>query len=109
MQKPWGSYETLASGKTWWLKTLTVEPHQSLSLQTHRLRDEHWIILSGLASVTIGMKMEVYGRGEHVFVPSGTSHRLINIGSEPLVVAEIALGSCNEDDIVRLEDQYGRS
>ena len=91
------------------VKRLTIEPGHALSLQRHRQRDEHWIVVRGRGAVDLeGSRREV-GANDHVYVPVGTSHRIENPGSEPLVLVEVQVGAyLAEDDIERLEDRYGR-
>ena len=91
-----------------WVKTLTVYPKQSLSLQTHQGRSEHWVVVRGEAFISLDGGTKVLGRGDHVYIPANSPHRLINHGDEVLEVIEVAIGECDENDIVRLEDQYGR-
>ena len=86
-----------------------VNPGQALSLQSHRHRSEHWIVVQGTAKATINNKVELVEEGSSTFVPLGAKHRLENPGSAPMVLIEIQIGNyLYEDDIVRYEDVYDR-
>ena len=107
--RPWGSYESLVVGEQFQVKRLTVNPGQTLSLQLHHQRAEHWVIVSGEAHVTRGDEHLVLGPDESTYIPIGMKHRLANLGDEPLEVIEVQSGSyLGEDDIVRFDDVYGR-
>ncbi|MDI2090737.1 mannose-1-phosphate guanylyltransferase/mannose-6-phosphate isomerase [Commensalibacter oyaizuii] len=107
--RPWGYYETLASGHRFQVKQLVVSVGAQLSLQKHYHRSEHWVVVSGVAEVTRGDEVILVQENESVYLPLGTLHRLKNPGCIPLVVIEIQSGSyLAEDDIVRLEDTYNR-
>ena len=91
------------------IKRLRVHPGQQISLQKHLQRAEHWVIVRGLAQVTIGQTVQTLGVGAHVEIALGQVHRLGNTTDEPLDVVEVQWGNyLGEDDIVRLEDTYGR-
>ena len=91
------------------VKRIIVTPGDETSLQLHYHRSEHWIIVSGTAEVTIGETVRVYTENESVYIPLGTKHRIKNPGTIPLVFIEVQSGPyLGEDDIVRLEDDYGR-
>jgi mannose-1-phosphate guanylyltransferase/mannose-6-phosphate isomerase len=110
VQRPWGSYEVLARGKDHQMKRLVVEPGGRLSLQRHRYRAEHWIVVGGVARVTCDDAHLQLDAGESTFIPCGAVHRLENPGPEPLVVLEVQMGCyLGEDDIERLDDDYGRA
>ena len=86
-----------------------MAPGASISLQKHVHRSEHWIVVSGTATVTLGDTISVLEKNESIFVPAGSVHRLANSGETPLEVIEVQVGTyLGEDDIVRLDDQYGR-
>ncbi len=85
-----------------------MEPKQSLSLQTHHGRSEHWVVVKGVAFVMLDGKTKTLEVGDCLYIPKDKPHRLINLGDEDLEVVEVALGVCDENDIVRLDDQYGR-
>lgn len=107
--RPWGSYELLASGTRFQVKRITVNPGAQLSLQLHYHRAEHWVVVSGTAEITNGNDVKLYTENQSTYIPLGTVHRLKNPGKIPLVIIEIQSGSyLGEDDIIRLEDAYGR-
>jgi len=107
--RPWGSYESLVVGEQFQVKRLTVNPGQTLSLQLHHQRAEHWVIVSGEAHVTRGDEHLVLGPDQSTYIPIGMKHRLANLSEEPLEVIEVQSGSyLGEDDIVRFDDVYGR-
>jgi len=107
--RPWGSYEGVARGPQFQVKHIVVDPGQSLSLQMHHHRSEHWVVVSGTAEVTVGDRVSILGENESAYIPTGTTHRLVNPGDVPLELVEVQCGSyLGEDDIVRLEDVYGR-
>lgn len=108
--RPWGSFEILTSGPGFQTKRLTVKTESRLSLQWHRHRDETWVVARGTAKVTVGEEEHTLGRGQSMFVARNVHHRIENISSvEPLEIIEIQTGDyLGEDDIVRVEDDYGR-
>ncbi len=107
--RPWGSWEVLDAGLDYKVKRISVRPHSRLSLQTHAHRSEHWMVVSGVATCTIGDRKIVLRPGERVHVPLGERHRIGNDQADALTVIEVQFGSyLGEDDIVRLEDDYGR-
>lgn len=107
--RPWGWYETLANGERFHVKRIVVRPGGILSLQSHRHRAEHWIVVAGEARVTLGETVKHVAANESVYIPLGEKHRLENPGTEPLVLIEVQTGSYfGEDDIVRYEDVYAR-
>jgi mannose-1-phosphate guanylyltransferase / mannose-6-phosphate isomerase len=107
--RPWGFYESLDSGDRHQVKHLMVYPGAALSLQMHRHRAEHWVVVKGCAEVTIGDTVKNLQENESTYIPIGTRHRLANPGSEPLSIIEVQSGSyLGEDDIVRYDDVYGR-
>ena len=107
--RPWGSFERLDSAPGYQVKRLKVSAHSALSLQSHKMRSEHWIVVSGVATVTLEDR-ELELRENHSFyIEAGQRHRLTNNTDEELVVIEVQLGSyLGEDDIVRYEDVYNR-
>ncbi len=108
--RPWGRYTVLGEGPGYKLKKIVVTPGQSLSLQLHHHRSEHWIVIGGTAKVTIGEQEQIVQENESVFVPVATKHRLNNPGKIPLEIIEVQNGKyLGEDDIVRFDDIYGRS
>lgn len=107
--RPWGSYSILEEGERYKIKRIVVKPQQRLSLQKHYHRSEHWIVVKGTAQVTIGTVEKCIHENESIYVPKGEVHRLENPGKVPLELIEVQIGEyVGEDDIVRLEDIYGR-
>ena len=107
--RPWGSYEGIDLGERFQVKRITVDPGGKLSLQMHHHRAEHWVVVSGTASVTCGEKVTLLTENESTYIPIGMTHRLENPGKLPLHLIEVQSGSyLGEDDIVRLEDVYKR-
>ena len=110
MYRPWGHYEGLIMGERFQVKKISVRPGQKLSLQKHFHRAEHWVVVSGTAIVTRDQEEILLRENESVYLPLGCVHRLVNPGKIPLTLIEVQAGSyLGEDDIVRLEDTYGRS
>ena len=108
--RPWGHFETVDAGRRYQVKQIVVRPGGRLSLQLHRHRSEHWVVVSGTAHVVCGDTERYVCENESVYIPPGSPHRLENPGKIPLTVVEVQCGSyLGEDDIVRLEDVYGRS
>ncbi len=108
--RPWGSYTVLENGQFYKIKRITVLPGKKLSCQLHYHRSEHWVVVRGTAKVAIEGKETFVRSGESTFVPSGFKHRLENPGKVPLEVIEVQLGEyLAEDDIVRFDDDFGRS
>lgn len=109
MYRPWGSYTVLLEGPTYKIKKIVVKQGGSLSLQLHYHRSEHWIVTRGTAEVTLGDSIHLVHKGESIFIPQTTKHRLTNPGKMPLEIIEVQNGDyLGEDDIVRFEDNYGR-
>ena len=107
--RPWGSYDSIDSGPGFQVKRIVVNPGAKLSLQKHAKRAEHWIVVTGTATVTCDEKVFPLHANESTFIPLGSKHRLENPGTEPLHLIEVQSGSyLGEDDIVRFEDSYGR-
>lgn len=107
--RPWGHYEDLVERGDHKIKEILVKPGERLSLQKHLHRAEHWVIVSGEAVVTVGSKETRLKPGQSVDVPKGSVHRISNPGKIPLLLVEIQMGDYfGEDDIIRLEDDYGR-
>jgi mannose-1-phosphate guanylyltransferase/mannose-6-phosphate isomerase len=108
--RPWGDYRVVDHGDRFQVKRITVMPGEKLSLQRHRHRAEHWIVVSGTADVTLHSDTLRVFENEAVFVPVGAAHRIANDGHVPLVIVEVQVGGyVGEDDIERLDDAYGRS
>lgn len=107
--RPWGSWQVLDAGLGYKVKKIEVEPGRRLSYQTHDHRAEHWVVVSGHATCILDGKRRVAAPGESVYVEIGQAHRICNEHDELLVIVEVQLGAvCSEDDITRLEDDYGR-
>ena len=107
--RPWGYYESVDAGERFQVKRLMVKPGAALSLQLHRKRAEHWVVVSGRARVTRGDDTLHLEENQSTYIPVGTKHRLENAGTEPLLIIEVQSGSyLGEDDIERFEDRYGR-
>ncbi len=107
--RPWGRYQTLAINAKYQLKVITVNPAGRLSLQKHLKRAEHWVIIQGQPTVTVGEMATVKQPGEHIFIPLNTAHRMENFTKDLVIFIEVQLGDYfGEDDIIRLEDVYGR-
>lgn len=107
--RPWGAYTVLMDAPQFKIKRIEVSPGHALSLQRHRRRSEHWVVVQGTARVTRDGETYDVASNESTFVPAGTAHRLENPGDGPLVVVEVQCGDyLGEDDIERLDDRYGR-
>jgi mannose-1-phosphate guanylyltransferase/mannose-6-phosphate isomerase len=108
--RPWGTYTVLEEGDGFKIKRIVVKPGQSLSLQMHHHRSEHWIVVSGTAKVTNGESSFLVRKNESTYIPAGNKHRLENPGMLDLVMIEVQSGDyLGEDDIVRFQDNYGRA
>jgi mannose-1-phosphate guanylyltransferase/mannose-6-phosphate isomerase len=107
--RPWGTYDSVDNGERFQVKRIVVKPGATLSLQMHHHRAEHWVVVSGTAEVTNGDKIILLSENQSTYIPLGQVHRLRNPGKVPLEIIEVQSGSyLGEDDIVRLEDTYGR-
>lgn len=107
--RPWGTYTVLEDEKGYKLKRLEVKPHKKLSLQKHFHRNEHWIMVSGTASVVVGDETRLVRPNESTYIKMGEIHRLSNEGKIPVVLIEAQVGEyTEEDDIVRIEDEFKR-
>ena len=108
--RPWGAYEGLDEGEGFQVKRLTINPGASLSLQRHRHRAEHWVVVQGTAEVTRDDEVFTLGENQSTYIPVGAVHRLRNPGDKPLHIVEVQSGAyLGEDDIERFEDNYGRT
>ena len=108
--RPWGWFESLALGDRFQVKRIFVKPGAALSLQSHKYRSEHWIVVEGTAKVTIGDEIKLVTEGQSVYVPLGVKHRMENTGKSSMVLIEVQIGTyLGEDDITRYEDVYARS
>lgn len=109
VHRPWGSYETMDHGDRFQTKRIIVKPGQRLSLQRHHQRSEHWIVVGGTALATVDGEVRLLQENDSTYIPAGSVHRLENPGKIPLHLIEVQCGPyLGEDDIVRLEDDYGR-
>jgi len=110
VHRPWGYYESIDMGERFQVKRIVVVPGGVLSLQKHRHRSEHWVVVRGTAEVTIGEQVRAVHENESVYIPIGSVHRMANRGKIPLELIEVQTGSyLGEDDIERIEDIYKRS
>jgi mannose-1-phosphate guanylyltransferase / mannose-6-phosphate isomerase len=108
--RPWGFSESLILGDRFQVKRIVVMPGQKLSLQKHFHRAEHWVVVSGAALVTRDDEEVLVQENQSIYLPLGCTHRMANPGRIPLTLIEVQSGSyLGEDDIVRLEDTYGRA
>jgi mannose-1-phosphate guanylyltransferase/mannose-1-phosphate guanylyltransferase/mannose-6-phosphate isomerase len=108
--RPWGSYDSIDNGVRYQVKRITVKPGAKLSLQMHHHRAEHWVVVSGTAKVRLGEKEVLLSENQSIYIPIGEVHSLENPGKVNLELIEVQSGSyLGEDDIVRLEDKYGRA
>jgi mannose-1-phosphate guanylyltransferase/mannose-6-phosphate isomerase len=107
--RPWGYYDGIDVGKRFQVKRLCVNPGQSLSLQMHHHRAEHWVVVVGTAEVTCDETVSLVSENESIFIPLGSKHRLHNPGRVPLEIIEVQSGNyLGEDDIIRFDDEYNR-
>lgn len=109
VQKPWGSFEILLSGKKFLVKKIFVKPGGVLSLQSHQYRSEHWVVAEGEAEVTISDKILNLKENENIYIPKGTIHRISNKKKHDLIIIEMWYGdNLDENDIKRYDDIYER-
>jgi mannose-6-phosphate isomerase len=107
--RPWGYYEVVDVGAGFKVKRLVVRPGQRLSYQRHTWRSEHWFVVAGTGEVTLDGVTRPLHAGDTVDIPAGTAHRVACVGADDLVIVEVQTGSYfGEDDIERLDDDYGR-
>lgn len=108
--RPWGSYQTLALASGYQVKVLNIVAGGRLSLQKHFRRAEHWVVVAGHPTLTIGDTQKVYQRNDCVYIPIECLHRIENFTEEECTLVEVQVGDyLGEDDIVRIEDVYGRN
>lgn len=108
-RRPWGSYTVLEEASTFKVKRIEVLPRKRLSYQKHSKRAEHWFVVTGTAKVTLDDEEIIVSAGESIDIPIGAAHRVENPGDEDLIFIEVQRGTyLGEDDIVRLEDDFGR-
>ena len=109
VHRPWGWYDSIDEGERFKVKRIMVKPGEQLSLQKHHHRAEHWIVVKGTAMVECNDEAIMLSENQSTYIPLGSSHRLTNPGKIPLHMIEVQSGSyLGEDDIVRLQDNYGR-
>ena len=109
VKRPWGSYTILETGDGFKVKIVKVKPKHSLSLQLHRKRSEHWVVVEGTAKIVRGKKTEIYKANQSTYIPINCIHRLTNPTTQSLKIIEVQAGKyLEEDDIVRLKDDFGR-
>lgn len=109
-RRPWGSFQVLEDTDTYKVKRISVDPGQRLSYQKHAKRAEHWIIVAGTAHVTLDGATRELGVGDAIDIPLEAAHRIQNPGDREMVFIEVQIGTYfGEDDIVRLDDDYGRT
>jgi len=107
--RPWGWFDNLEESEKFKVKHILVKPKSAISLQKHEFRSEHWIVVKGIAEVTNGNKIFQIKENESTYIPIGQIHRLKNIGDVDLEIIEVQTGTyLGEDDIIRIEDTYGR-
>jgi mannose-1-phosphate guanylyltransferase/mannose-6-phosphate isomerase len=110
VERPWGSYTVLEKGNGYKIKRVVLKPRTRLSLQLHRRRSEHWIVVSGVAKVTKENETYLIHTNESTYIPINTRHRLENPGKVTLQIIEVQNGEyTEEDDIERFDDDYGRT
>ena len=108
--RPWGSFTVLDEGEGFKVKRISVNPGHKLSLQYHHHRSEYWTVVQGVATVTVGEDIKKVKVNESVYIPLKEKHALANEGEELMQLIEVQVGDyLEEDDIVRLEDRYGRA
>ena len=105
--RPWGSFEQFAKNESVTVKIITVKQGEAFSLQTHAQREEFWRVLSGAGKITLGEITETLQIGKDYHIEKGMKHR-IEAGDENVVILEVARGNFDEEDIIRLDDKYGR-
>jgi mannose-6-phosphate isomerase-like protein (cupin superfamily) len=108
VKKPWGYYRDLHRNPNAVYKEIVIFPGESISLQYHNQRSEFWYIMNGVGLMTIGDDDVYLSEGDNMFIGKTIPHRIKNIGEGRLVIRELQCGVCSEDDIVRLDDKYGR-
>ena len=110
VKRPWGAFESIDNGERFQVKRITVDIGQKLSLQKHHHRSEHWVVVKGTARVTRDDEVFLLSENQSTYIPIGAVHRLENIGKIPLEIIEVQSGAyLGEDDIIRLDDSYGRN
>ena len=105
---PWGSWEDLSNEQGYHVKRLTILGKQRISLQKHFLRSEYWVVVKGTGKFTLDGEERALAVGDQAYIPRNAIHRLENIGTDALIIIETQIGTCVEEDIERLADDYGR-
>ena len=109
VERPWGWYEVIDEGDRYKTKNIEVNPGERLSLQYHYHRSDHWVVVTGTAFVRVGDTEKLLFQNESIYVPPTVKHRLSNPGRVPLRIVEVQCGTyLEEDDIIRLDDEYNR-
>ena len=107
--RPWGNYESIIENQNWKVKKISVHANHSLSLQKHKHRSEHWVVVNGTAKVEIDSKISYLEENESAYIPKNSIHRLSNPKNNTLTLIEVQSGDyLGEDDIIRFSDNYGR-
>jgi mannose-6-phosphate isomerase-like protein (cupin superfamily) len=106
--RPWGRWEEYLNEPGYRVKRIIVSPGKRLSLQKHEHRSEHWVIVTGTGEFTLNETVRPIQTGDVLFIEVGDVHRVNNTGSDDLIIIETQMGLCIEDDIIRLEDDFGR-
>ncbi len=108
-ERPWGKFEVLLDEDRYKVKRITVLPGKRLSLQSHKRRSEHWVIVQGKVIIVNNDTGKPYKAGDHIYIPAGNKHRIENTGTEMAVFMEVQIGDYfGEDDIIRYEDDFNR-
>lgn len=108
-ERPWGRFEVLQEGASYKVKSLHINPGKRVSYQRHKKRSEHWYITDGIGEITLDGENTMVSRGSVVEIPQGMLHRISNIGDTELIFIEVQTGTYfGEDDIERIEDDFGR-
>ena len=108
-ERPWGTYKTIALQPGFQAKVISVQIGGQLSLQSHKHRAEHWVVVAGEPTITVNDSVKTYQTGEHVYIPKQAKHRLENHSNALVMIVEVQVGDyLGEDDIVRYDDIYGR-
>ena len=107
--RPWGFYQVLHFGANFKVKKLCVYPGQRTSLQYHNHRNEHWVVVEGSGECIIDNNINIISPNVCAYIAIKSSHRIINNGDQDLIIIETQTGRCIEEDIIRLEDDYGRT
>ena len=110
IKRPWGYYEVFIVGQNYLVKKILIKPKSSISLQKHRFRSEHWVVVSGKGKFYLNKDVIHIKINESIYIPKGKKHKIENIGSKDLIIVEVQTGShLSEDDIIRYSDNYGRT